>query len=163
MTSDTRRSLPMVDVVIDVVHATGDTSGSALATAVATISSPGWRLMPQVWWPWMCQLVGAIASETSTAALLDLVSLERRQINHVLVPAGTPFAVCVDRSGASLPAERELASGWADCGAAVTVLAGRDGRSAWVCLSRGHRRLVLTGVATNLFHCDKRGNEDRWA
>jgi hypothetical protein len=35
---------------------------------------------------------------------------------------------------------------WTRAGAPVTLLAGRDGRSAWACFSGGHRRVLLTDV-----------------
>jgi hypothetical protein len=75
----------------------------------------GWRAMPCVWWPWLCQVV--FVESASELIGLDLVALEP-------------------------------ARDWTRDGAPVTIIAGRHGRAAWACLSRGHRRVLLTDVTT---------------
>jgi hypothetical protein len=113
---------------------------------VGTAAARSWRPMPGVHWPWVCQVLFV---DTSTTAL-GLGSLERRRIHRAIVEAGTPFAIRVTGQTDSSSSEFGAVAGWASFGARVTLLADQHHRSSWVCLSLGHRRVVLGGVETNL-------------
>jgi hypothetical protein len=107
-----------------------------------------WPPMASVWWPWACQL---LAVDTSTGSVdLDFVSLEPRRLRGGIIEAGTSFSVRA--AGVTTWSTSDLAdvAEWADAGATVTLLAGRHRRSAWACLSIGHRRVVLTDVTCDL-------------
>jgi hypothetical protein len=105
--------------------------------------------MPCVWWPWLCQV--AFVEEAWGRIALDLVSLETVRAGGTRVPAGATFSIRKGADPRSRRSELGALTDWTRAGAAVTLLAGRHGRSAWVCLSRGHRRIVLTDVtATGL-------------
>jgi hypothetical protein len=103
-----------------------------------------WRAMPCVWWPWLCQVV--FVEVASELIALDLVSLEPARAGGTPVPAGATFSIRERTDPRSRGAELGALAAWTRTGAPVTILAGRHGRSAWVGLSRGHRRVLLTDV-----------------
>jgi hypothetical protein len=105
-----------------------------------------WLPIPTVLWPWACQL---LVVDASTVAV-DLVSSAARRIRGTMVEAGTPFSIRV--AGVSESSRGDLAdlAGWATNGERVTLLASQHRRSSWACLSLGRRRVVLTGVESNL-------------
>jgi hypothetical protein len=107
-----------------------------------------WRTMPSVWWPWMGQLV-VIETEPRWVDL-DLVALEPARIRGTIIPPGTLFSIRIEQAAPSRFAELDTILLWAQAGTEVTILAGRAGRSAWLCLSRNHRRVVLTGVRCDI-------------
>jgi hypothetical protein len=109
----------------------------------------GWRAMPCVWWPWLCQVVFV---ESATELIgLDLVALEPARAGGTPVPAGATFSIRERADPRRRAAELRALADWTREGAPVTIIAGRHGRSAWACLSRGHRRVLLTDVtATTL-------------
>jgi hypothetical protein len=131
--------------VVDVVAA-GESPALPTPVAEPIRTNPRWRPMPQVWWPWLCQLVDVDAAN----AVVDLVSAERPRSNRSFGPAGTPFTLRLEGADNAGAADWQTLAHWVGAGAAVTVLAGRDRRSAWVCLCRGHERLMLTAVLTDL-------------
>jgi hypothetical protein len=101
--------------------------------------------MPCVWWPWLCQVV--FVEVASGLIVLDLVSLETVRAGGTPVPAGATFAIREGADPRSRRSELGVLADWTRDGAPVTLLAGRHGRSAWVCVSRGHRRVLLTDVS----------------
>jgi hypothetical protein len=104
--------------------------------------------MPSVWWPWMCQLV--VVETSSRGVVLDLVAIEPGRAGRTTIPAGTLFSVRIEPAAQSRPAELDTIYRWAQAGTEVTILAGRDGRSAWLCLSCYHQRVVLTDVRCDI-------------
>ena len=100
--------------------------------------------MPSVWWPWMCQV---LAIEESAASIdVELVALRPARVGGAMVEAGAPFTIRVPLAAA----DRDLLASWAEDGTVVMVLAGRHGRSSWVCLAVPDRRTLLEGVKTTL-------------
>ena len=104
----------------------------------------GWIDSPCVWHSWKCQLLRAECARASV--VVDAVALEHLQSATTVVPAGSPFAVRVARDEANAAALDVLA-GWADDLEPVLILGGRHLRQSWMCVSRRHDRLVLTGTA----------------
>jgi hypothetical protein len=104
--------------------------------------------MPCVWWPWACQLLAV--DRATTFIELDLVTSEPHPIRGAVVEAGTPFSIRVSGGSESSTSDLPVVAEWLEAGAAVTILAGRHERSSWVCLSVGHRRIVLNDVVSNL-------------
>ena len=117
-------------------------------TQIAAGAGRSWPPMPCVWWPWACQVL--VVEASTTFVEFDLVSLEPRRLRGAMVEAGTPFSVRVTGHVGSSTADPAVVAGWVDIGAVVTLLAGQHRRSSWVCLSIGDRRVVLTGVVSNL-------------
>jgi hypothetical protein len=101
--------------------------------------------MPSLLWPWACQLLDVDVSTTA----FDLVSLEPRRVRGTIVEAGTPYSIRVTGQTGSSASDLAVVADWAAIGARVTLLAGRHDRSSWVCLSLGHRRVVLDGVESH--------------
>ena len=112
-----------------------------------------WRVLPSVWWPWTCQLI--FVEVAARSIHLDLVSLEPCQLAGTVLPVGTLVAIRLEPDARPPCADSRALAGWAEAGASVTILAGRDGRSAWVCLSYGHQRLVVTGATCDLDPLDR--------
>ena len=104
--------------------------------------------MPCVWWPWLCQVVFVEVAKELIG--LDLVALEPARAGGTPVPAGATFSIRERADPRSRHPDLELLAEWTRVGAPVTVLAGRDGRAAWACISRGHRRVLLTDVTATV-------------
>jgi hypothetical protein len=117
---------------------------SPSAPAPSRPRTVAWRSMPSVWWPWMCQLLAV--EESATSIDVELVAMRRARLCGTMVEAGAPFTIRVPLAAA----DGDLLSSWADEGAVVMVLAGRHGRSSWVCLAVPDRRTLLEGVTTTL-------------
>jgi len=109
-------------------------------------ATPAWLPMPTVLWPWACQLV---VVDAATAAV-DLIASEPRRVRGSTIEAGTPFSIRVTGSTESASSDLAVVAEWAMAGARVTLMASQHRRSSWVCLSRGHQRVVLTGVESHL-------------
>ena len=112
-----------------------------------------WRVVPSVWWPWTCQLI--FVEVAARSIHLDLVSLEPCQLAGTVLPVATVFSIRLVPDDRPHCADLRVLAGWAETGASVTILAGRNGRSAWVCLSYGHQRLVLTDATCDLHPLDR--------
>ena len=104
--------------------------------------------MQCVWWPWLCQVV--FVEVSSELIGLDLVALEPARAGGTPVPAGATFSIWDRADPRSRHPELELLAEWTRVGVPLTVLAGRDGRSAWACISRGHRRVLFTDVTATV-------------
>jgi hypothetical protein len=108
------------------------------------------QAMPCVWWPWTCQLV--FVEVATRSIVLGFVSREPCRVRGTNLLPGTPFSIRLAREAQSQCAELEVIASWTDRRTTVTILAGRDGRSSWVCLSRGHERVILTEVRCDIPH-----------
>jgi hypothetical protein len=92
----------------------------------------------------MCQVLAV--EESATSIDVELVALRPARVGRTTVEAGTPFTLRVPLAAA----DRDVLTSWAADGAVVMVLAGRHGRSSWVCLAVAHHRTLLEGVKTTL-------------
>jgi hypothetical protein len=117
-----------------------------------------WIDSPCVWHSWKCQLLWAERAHADV--VVDAVALEPLHSATTVVPAGSPFAVRVARDEANVAALDVLA-GWADDLEPVLILGGRHRRQSWMCVSRRHDRLVLTGTAWAVRQPHSRDEADR--
>jgi hypothetical protein len=104
-----------------------------------------WQTMPSVWWPWLCQLLAV--EDHHGAVDIDLLALEACRVRGTVVGPGTLFSI---RDDSVAGHELDVVTAWAKNGEIVTILAGRDGRHSWACLSRRHIRVVLTRPVSDL-------------
>jgi hypothetical protein len=93
----------------------------------------------------VCQVLAVERQRDSVD--IDVVALEVCRVRTKTVRPGTLFSI---RTQNIAGVELEVVTAWAEHGTVVTMLAGRDGRHSWTCLSRGHTRVVLTGLVSDL-------------